>query len=307
MTDKSICRNDGRCEYAIQSGAEANGHCPNGKCAMPASAPGTGSDTLDCILGVGGFASFGPLDSQPAAHLTIPGALEWDGDNGTHGADGESRIHCESAYDDAKEACAEIERAGAPGDVIREMNDELVGLRAQLDDYKSKWLAKCEALKILGIHARHAEKLVKSCREKLDVDSAGKGFIEALDGFIGALGRDDNTHGESGKAKPSCESCGGWGHIETEDSAYDCPECGPSVIELAVEAGVMNAPKPYAADDIPDFTPGSGNKAKRRIAAMEAAKQKTCIECDQHYCHGVCVERSDQDYDRDQAAKGGEQ
>lgn len=50
MTDKSICRNDGRCEYAIQTGAEGNGHCPNGKCAMP----------------------------QPAAHLTIPGALEWD-------------------------------------------------------------------------------------------------------------------------------------------------------------------------------------------------------------------------------------
>jgi hypothetical protein len=68
MTDKTICRTDGRCEYAIQSGAEGNGHCPNGKCAMP----------------------------QPAAHLTIPGALEWDGDNGTHGADGESRAHGES-------------------------------------------------------------------------------------------------------------------------------------------------------------------------------------------------------------------
>ncbi len=99
------CRDDGRCEYAIQSGAEGNGHCPNGKCAMPASAPGTGSDTLDCILGVGGFASFGPLDSQPAAHLTIPGALEWDGDNGTHGvvgthsADGESRAHGEPEVD----------------------------------------------------------------------------------------------------------------------------------------------------------------------------------------------------------------
>lgn len=35
--------------------------------------------------------------SQPAAHLTIPGALEWDGDNGTHSADGESGAHGESA------------------------------------------------------------------------------------------------------------------------------------------------------------------------------------------------------------------
>lgn len=294
--------------YAIQSlGLAWKDGQANASTEVP-QYTGTGSDTLDCILGVGGFASFGPLDAQPAAHLTIPGALEWDGDNGTHGVVGThsaDSAHSESDYDDAKDACVEIERTGAPGDVIREMNDELVYLRTELDGYKSKWLAKCEALKLLGIHARHAEKLVKSCREKLDVDSTGKGFIEALDGFIGAVGRDDNTHGESGKAKPSCESCGGWGHIETEDSAYDCPECGPSVIELAVEAGVMNAPKPYAADDIPDFTPGSGNKAKRRIAAMEAAKQKTCIECDQHYCHGVCVERSDQDYDRDQAAKGG--
>lgn len=299
---EKICRNDGRCEYAIQSGAEVEGHCPNGKCAMP----------------------------QPAAHLTIPGALEWDGDNGTHGADGESRDRGESACDDAKEACAEVERAGTPGDVIREMNDELVDLRAQLDDYKSKWLANCEALKLLGIHARHAEKLVKICREKLDVDSAGKGFIEALDGFIGALRRDDNTHGESGEAKPSCESCGGWGHIETEDSAHDCPECGPSVIEQAVEAGVMSAPgkcyKPhggpkcgdpdcqndddsFSVPDCPDCAcvqDGDCLCVPSKPSA-KPAKPKTCIECDQPYCHGVCVERGDQDYDLDQAAKGGDQ
>lgn len=74
-----------------------------------------------------------------------------------------------------------------------------------------------------------------------------------------------------------CESCGDWGHIETEDSAHDCPECGLSVVERAVEAGVMNAPP----------------------------KPKTCIECDEPHCCGVCVERGDQDYERDQAAKGG--
>jgi hypothetical protein len=67
MIDKAICRNDGRCEYAIQTGTEGLAQCQAGKCSMP----------------------------QPA-HLTIPGALEWDGDNGTHGvvgthsADGES-------------------------------------------------------------------------------------------------------------------------------------------------------------------------------------------------------------------------
>ena len=78
MTDKTICRNDGRCEYAIQIGAEKEGGCPAGACAMPC-------DTT--------------------THLTIPGALEWDGDNGTHGvvgthsADGESSSHGESEID----------------------------------------------------------------------------------------------------------------------------------------------------------------------------------------------------------------
>lgn len=32
------CRSDGRCQYAIDHGAEGLGHCPPGKCAMPAVA-----------------------------------------------------------------------------------------------------------------------------------------------------------------------------------------------------------------------------------------------------------------------------
>jgi hypothetical protein len=31
----SHCRSDGRCQYAIDHGAEGLGHCPQGKCAMP--------------------------------------------------------------------------------------------------------------------------------------------------------------------------------------------------------------------------------------------------------------------------------
>ncbi len=30
------CRTDGRCQYAIDSGAEGLGHCPKGKCVLPA-------------------------------------------------------------------------------------------------------------------------------------------------------------------------------------------------------------------------------------------------------------------------------
>jgi len=29
------CRSDGRCQYAIDHGAEGIGHCPRGKCVMP--------------------------------------------------------------------------------------------------------------------------------------------------------------------------------------------------------------------------------------------------------------------------------
>lgn len=31
----TICRSDGRCQYAIDHGAEGAGHCPRGKCVMP--------------------------------------------------------------------------------------------------------------------------------------------------------------------------------------------------------------------------------------------------------------------------------
>lgn len=31
----TICREDGRCQYAIDHGAEVLGHCPRGKCSMP--------------------------------------------------------------------------------------------------------------------------------------------------------------------------------------------------------------------------------------------------------------------------------
>jgi hypothetical protein len=34
-----VCRSDGRCQYAIDHGAEGMGHCPEGKCCMPLYAP----------------------------------------------------------------------------------------------------------------------------------------------------------------------------------------------------------------------------------------------------------------------------
>ena len=313
--------------------------------------------------------------SQPAAHLTIPGALEWDGDNGTHGADGESRAHGESAaavatlkalgythnggthwkppvgqkpdFDliDQLRADLALERhtskfwMDAHGEDLTKFGGQIHDLRTQLANTEQSRRSFFDLSKDLEkrLAERDAVQWIE-CNDRMpepDVDvlvsytPLGQGKAIVHGAFL-SKAFDDMDHlfwfngkGESMRGvvshwmpmialaaieKPAkCESCGGWGHIETEDSAHDCPECGPSVIERAVEAGVMNAPKSYAADDIPDFTPGNGNKAKRRIAAIEAAKQKTCIECDQPYCHGVCVERGDQDYDRDQAAKGGDQ
>ncbi len=34
-----LCREDGRCQYAIDHGAEGMGHCPEGKCCMPRYSP----------------------------------------------------------------------------------------------------------------------------------------------------------------------------------------------------------------------------------------------------------------------------
>ena len=35
LCEKEPCRDDGRCQYAIDHGAEGLGHCPEGKCCMP--------------------------------------------------------------------------------------------------------------------------------------------------------------------------------------------------------------------------------------------------------------------------------
>lgn len=407
MTDDKICRDDGRCEYAIQSGAEVEGHCPNGKCAMP----------------------------QPTAHLTIPGALEWDGDNGTHSADGESREHGESAPTPIGDGSARLMRAYDLGEfadeggsatveamscesfdnitaerpehefdsyaagyqqamyeqaapLLHEVN-RLKSFRASYMEWSDKtdWVQASAQPRELGKH--RADVIVErfdALRAQLanteqsrrsffdlsqDLEKRLAEFQRVLGGMLFAyddgVGRDwsapllDHARTlcpavEFVPIHAKCESCGDWGHIETEDSAHDCPECGPSVVERAVEAGVMNAPKPYAAmseaeaeEFLSSFGGGSGNKAKRRIAAIEKAKAesfpcwscskpvtmderasadgdcphcaaeldledwpkakggkpKICIECDQPYCPGVCVERGDQDYDRDQAAKGG--
>ena len=49
--EPGLCRTDGRCQYAIDSGAEGEGHCPKGKCVMPALA-GPEPEPETCKLGL---------------------------------------------------------------------------------------------------------------------------------------------------------------------------------------------------------------------------------------------------------------
>lgn len=395
MTDDKICRNDGRCEYAIQAGVEGLAQCQAGKCSMP----------------------------KPAAHLTIPGALEWDGDNGTHGADGESRAHGESekamkpvgqwyegepphpwrcewfiaqtihgdkvvlrslpeehtydyktadetymvakniklwmqfpdseflpytlSGDEEIEVVREaIQKAWRESDekFIRERDD----LRAQLANTEQsrrsffdlsqdleKRLAERDAL--LSKATAFVQNLCAAAgsqpsvatgylRDILDVLSASaepiapteQVFTFDLEHFATkerrtvtltkaevADGMEDTLYEKLGEQICQCQSVG-------ETNVVDC-NCDEYIHDFELVSSMASAEptKPEPSREWTDaeltelFSPGSGNKAKRRIAAIEQAKQKTCIECDQPHCHGVCVERGDQDYDRDQAAKGG--
>jgi hypothetical protein len=299
------------------------------------------------------------FQQQPAAHLTIPGALEWDqlpwpveieypefseqgmgcgledrgitdryeamrygydealdqfarilegygplytqanthGVVGTHSADGESRADGESAY-------TAVDMTTAAADGFRD------GLAAFSEDGKRNVLAEVFFQKgddpfICAVRGRicveQLEAAQRDFRENLPDELEQGDGIYTFDFFF-----EKGQYDEFGR----CEIAPGWGFDFVSYAAFEAAD--EPVIELAVETGVMNAPKPYVAmteaeayEFLSSFGGGSGNKAKRRIAAMEAAKKKTCIECDQPYCHGVCVERGDQDYDRDQAAKGG--
>lgn len=55
--------------------------------------------------------------------------------------------------DDAIEACAEVERDGTPGSVIREMNDELVDLRSEANRYQHIKATWHDGGLILRLHA----------------------------------------------------------------------------------------------------------------------------------------------------------
>jgi hypothetical protein len=242
-----------------------------------------------------------PDQPQPDAHLAIPGALEWDGDNGTHGADGESRAHGE--HDESTAAVATLKALGythAGGThwkppVGQKPDFDLIDqLRADLalERHTSKfWMdAHGEDLTKFGgqIHDLRAQlaNTEQSRRSFFDLSQDLEKRLAERDARLEEL---EQSEAESGIATKLINK---WVNDHCQPIPWD--KC----IEIIAIITKMSDEEKRRLLDLGDDAPQD---------SAEPTKPKTCIECDQPYCHGVCVERGDQDYDRDQAAKGGDQ
>lgn len=245
--------------------------------APAVSAPGTGSDSLDCILGVGGFASFGPLEPQPAAHLTIPGSLEWD----------ELPQPVEFDYPEYSE------QGMGCGLEDRGITDRYEACRYGYQEALDQFAHIISGMGSLYTRSNAAD--VNRLRAELE---CARGDMRQADQIM------ERQRAEIAECQSILQA------IRASGQSYaECTDrSSPTGLRIAaiLEIGQMTEAELDAL-----FTPGSGNKAKRRAESLgltyPSAKPKTCIECDQPYCHGVCVERGDQDYDRDQAARGADQ
>jgi hypothetical protein len=329
--EKNICRNDGRCEYAIQSGAEVEGHCPNGKCAMP----------------------------QPAAHLTIPCVLEWDGPGQVTGdlarvydVIGLHHSHPVSVllvnfenikrFSDYLEA-VEREFFMVPG----EPSDEPEDAGAPIDDecLLSKFPARSvehyveqfrEALAVKfgdnGTHGADGESRAHGEYSEIERLTSEVSYFTGLTKQLLANALERNADSDTLRAQLANTEQSRRSFFDlSQDLEKRLAERDARLEELEqseAESGIATKlinkwvndhcqPIPWdKCIEIIAIITKMSDEEKRRLLdlgddapqdSVEPAKPKTCIECDQPYCHGVCVERGDQDYDRDQAAKGGNQ
>lgn len=244
---------------------------------------------------------------QPAAHLTIPGALEWDGDNGTHGADGESRVHGEhktASYQPNYQRMYHMavmsliavgEAAGVRGEDQLNGSLEIIVAIEKLKDRRKKAQALLECSQ--G-DMRQADKIMARQRVELaNTEQSRRSFFDLSQDLEKRLAeRDALLRSKSGDL-----------------IQYAARLLGAPLRELngLIDEGArMTRPRVEAAVDFADSHMKDVAVQIRHIAdALSAiakpAKQKTCIECESEYCHGVCVERGDEHYDRDQAQKGG--
>lgn len=244
---------------------------------------------------------------KPAAHLTIPGALEWDGDNGTHSADGESRGHGEhktASYQPNYQRMYHMavmsliavgEAAGVRGEDQLNGSLEIIVAIEKLKDRRKKAQALLECSQ--G-DMRQADKIMARQRVELaNTEQSRRSFFDLSQDLEKRLAeRDALLRSKSGDL-----------------IQYAARLLGAPLRELngLIDEGArMTRPRVEAAVDFADSHMKDVAVQIRHIAdALSAiakpAKQKTCIECESEYCHGVCVERGDEHYDRDQAQKGG--
>lgn len=260
--------------------------------------------------------------SQPAAHLTIPGALEWDGDNGTHGADGadgESRGHGESSEVERLRmqlvACGVVAGANTPEsaakardmhpdymsascqDVMRVVDREM-DLRAKLAAEERQHLNTVDQR---DLAEEMADKLANAVSELFRVEvgehsSMSSPWTTALEVLDGDFKTDSDRDREVVSLRAQLDNTG-----QSRRSFFDLSQDLEK--RLAERDALLKQAAGYGG-----LTPLWHAKVEQILSATPSpAKQKTCIECESEYCHGVCVERGDEHYDRDQAQKGDDQ
>jgi uncharacterized FlaG/YvyC family protein len=125
--------------------------------------------------------------------------------------------------DDAKDACAEVERTGTPGSVIREMNDELVDLRARLAERDAQAIER--AAKWVD---RRLDEYVRDHGMQdpdtgtMEFPGDGAEYVEELD-FIASSIRSLSTSAEP--SAPDCLTCSDHGAVGNILNAEPCPDC----------------------------------------------------------------------------------
>jgi hypothetical protein len=258
----------------------------------------TGYEECRCILSQycdGQCRPIYVMKPQPAAHLTIPGALEWDGDNGTHGADGESRGHGESK--------PVAQPVAQPVAWLNTSTGNVTTSAVVVMD----WDDEREHVQSLYVHADggDVDRLTALCVDKDERMSAmNKSWADCIE-------QRDTLRAHLANTEQSRRSFFDLSQdLEKRLAERDDP-CSWSDAQILEFLGVsLRNVDVLGAVHLKEIRQGfeymRDLNRKAVAASAEPAKPKTCIECDQPYCHGVCVERGDQDYDRYQAAKGGD-
>lgn len=114
LADRAMaCRSDGRCQYAIDHGAEGLGACPSGKCCMPINAAGTIESLTEAIDQW--EATVRPQGDKAASHPIRDRSMECncggENDYGQHGV----CCNISLAQNDQRERRQAAPNAGASG------------------------------------------------------------------------------------------------------------------------------------------------------------------------------------------------